>query len=137
VTIYLVDNSAWARATKPAVAAALAEHADQDALASCGIAQTEMLRSARSADEFSRMHAALRTLQWLAAPDDIWARVVEVQAALARGGHHRGINPVDLAIAATAEHHGATMIHYDHDFDTIAGVTEQPTVWVVPQGTAD
>jgi predicted nucleic acid-binding protein len=137
VSVYLVDNSAWARATKPAVAAALAEHADQDALAICGIAQTEMLRSARSADEFARMHAALRALHWLSSPDDIWTRVVEIQSALARGGHHRGINPVDLAVAATAERHGATVIHYDHDFDTIAAVTQQPTTWVVPRGTAD
>jgi predicted nucleic acid-binding protein len=137
VTVYLVDNSAWARATKPAVATVLAAHADQDALAICGIAQTEMLRSARSAEEFGRMHAALRALQWLSSPDDIWTRVVEVQMSLARRGHHRGINPVDLAIAATAERHGASVIHYDRDFDTIASVTNQPTIWVVPRGTAD
>ena len=40
-------------------------------------------------------------------------------------------------IAATAERYGATVLHYDADFDVIAEVTGQPVRWVVPRGSAD
>jgi hypothetical protein len=39
---------------------------------------------------------------------------------------------VDLVVAAVASHHGATLLHYDRDFDAIAEITGQPTEWVVP-----
>ena len=41
----------------------------------------------------------------------------------------------DLMIAAAAEAHGLTVLHYDADFDRIAKVTRQPTEWVVPRGS--
>lgn len=41
----------------------------------------------------------------------------------------------DLVIAATAELNGATVLHYDVDYDRIAAVTGQPTEWVVPKGS--
>ncbi len=43
----------------------------------------------------------------------------------------------DLVIAATAERHGATVLHYDGDYDMIAAVTGQSTRWVLPPGSAD
>jgi len=46
-----------------------------------------------------------------------------VQRELVRAGHHRGPGVPDLLIAATAEIYGAVVVHYDHDFDTIAVVT--------------
>jgi len=41
----------------------------------------------------------------------------------------------DLLIAATAERHGATVLHNDKDYDLIAEVTGQPAEWVVPRGS--
>ena len=38
-------------------------------------------------------------------------------------------------IAATAEVHNATVVHYDHDFDTIAAITRQRVEWIVPAGS--
>jgi hypothetical protein len=38
-------------------------------------------------------------------------------------------------IAAVAERHRVSILHYDADYDLIAEVTEQPTEWVVPRGT--
>jgi hypothetical protein len=38
-------------------------------------------------------------------------------------------------LAAVAQ--GATVPHYDGDFDMIAAIIRQPTVWVVPAGHAD
>jgi hypothetical protein len=41
----------------------------------------------------------------------------------------------DLLVAATAEVHGATVLHHDRDFERIAAVTGQPTRWIVPPGS--
>jgi len=40
-------------------------------------------------------------------------------------------------IAATAERHGVTVLHYDHEYDLIASMTGQAARWVVRRGTAD
>jgi hypothetical protein len=38
-------------------------------------------------------------------------------------------------VAAVAEQHEGTVLHYDHDFDDIAKITGQKTEWIVPRGT--
>jgi predicted nucleic acid-binding protein len=49
----------------------------------------------------------------------------------------RGRKVPDLIVAACAEDHGLTVLHYDADFDHIASVTGQQTMWVVPAGSVD
>ncbi|WP_399029314.1 PIN domain-containing protein [Streptomyces sp. 15-116A] len=56
---------------------------------------------------------------------------------LVRTGNWKALSVCDLTIAATAERHGAIVLHYDGDFDMIASVTGQRTAWVAPAGTAD
>jgi hypothetical protein len=58
-----------------------------------------------------------------------------VQRELVRRGQHRGSGVPDLLIAATAEVHGAVVVHYDRDFDTIAAMTGQPVEWIVSAGS--
>jgi predicted nucleic acid-binding protein len=41
----------------------------------------------------------------------------------------------DLLVAAVAERHALTLLHYDADFDTIAEITGQDARWVVPRGS--
>ncbi len=48
---------------------------------------------------------------------------------------HRHFRLADLIIAATAETSGATVLHYDADYDRIAGVTGQPAEWVAERGS--
>lgn len=64
-------------------------------------------------------------------------RAVTVQDALAARSEHRGAKIADLLIAAAAEAAGLVVLHYDHDFDVIARVTDQHTEWIVPPGTVD
>ena len=59
-----------------------------------------------------------------------------VAAYLAAVGLHRAVKLPDLLIAATAARHKVEVLHYDADFDRIAGITGQPVRWVVPAGTA-
>jgi predicted nucleic acid-binding protein len=62
-------------------------------------------------------------------------RAVEVQDVLADRSQQRGAKIADLLIAAAAEAAGLVVLHYDHDFDLIAGVTGQPVEWIVPAGS--
>jgi predicted nucleic acid-binding protein len=64
-----------------------------------------------------------------------WDRAVEVMVLLAEKGKHRSVGIPDLLIAAVAERHGLTLVHYDSDFDHVAEVTGQTTRWVAPRGT--
>ena len=41
----------------------------------------------------------------------------------------------DLLIAAVAERHTVTILHYATDFDTIAKITDQSSQWVVERGS--
>ncbi len=62
-------------------------------------------------------------------------RALAVHRMLAADSQHRNFRLPDLVIAATAEVHGATVLHYDADYDRIAAITGQPTEWVAPRGS--
>ena len=67
----------------------------------------------------------------------IRTRALDVQRRLAQVGglHHRSVKIPDLVIAAAAEAFGATVLHYDADYDRIARITGQPVEWIVPRGS--
>jgi predicted nucleic acid-binding protein len=46
--------------------------------------------------------------------------VESVQHRMARAGEHLSASAVDLTIAATAAHHGLTVLHADTDYRTVA-----------------
>jgi predicted nucleic acid-binding protein len=135
--IYLLDKSALARVRRhPAVAAALADLDDAGVLATSPVIDLEIGYSARSLAEFDSVEADRRALyQELPLTKAITDRARRVQRELVKRGQHRGPGVPDLLIAATAETHGAIVVHYDRDFDVIAGVTGQPTRWIVPAGS--
>jgi predicted nucleic acid-binding protein len=137
VARFLADNSVWARVARPAVRAVLERLVVGEEVATCGVVDLEVLFSARTAADHARGADDRRALPRLAMPDDLWTRAIEVQSLLARRGQHRAASIPDLLIAATAEHHDVAVLHYDADFDLIAGVTGQPTEWVVPHGSVD
>jgi predicted nucleic acid-binding protein len=133
----LIDKSALARWPKPQVAVILDELSDRGFLAICGAVEVEVVHSARTLRDAQRVRELLRGFDWLAMPDEVWDRAVEVQIDAVRRGIHRALSMADLLIAATAERHGAIVLHYDGDFDLIAAITGQQTSWVVQAGTAD
>ncbi|MFE2721072.1 PIN domain nuclease [Kitasatospora sp. NPDC059327] len=134
---FLIDKSAFARYAKPPVRAVVDLLFNEGLLALCGAVELEILHGARSKSDADRIREGLRGFDWLPTPDEVWDRAAEVQALLTSVGNWRALSLADLVIAATAERHGATVLHYDGDYDTIAAVTGQPTRWVVPPGTAD
>ncbi len=132
---FLADKSALARLRHPAVAAVLAPLLVSGQVAGCGVLELEVLYSARSHRNFGQTLAELRGLPRLAVAQADFDRAVEVMELLARRGQHRAAGLPNLLLAAIAERYAVTLLHYDADFDVVAGVTGQPAQWVVPRGT--
>jgi predicted nucleic acid-binding protein len=51
-------------------------------------------------------------------------RASELQLQLRAAHQHLGVPPLDYLIAAVAEDHAATILHYDADFDRLAATTD-------------
>ena len=132
---FLVDKSALARLRDPSVAAVLAPLIESGRLAVSSVLELEVLYSARSLKDFEDTCQDLRSFPHLVIGSEDFDRAIEVMALLARRGQHRAAGLADLLQAAVAERNGATLLHYDHDFDVIGAQTGQPMQWVVPPGT--
>lgn len=51
-------------------------------------------------------------------------RATELQQQLRAAHQHLGVPPLDYLIAAIAEQHGASILHYDADFERLAANTD-------------
>jgi len=137
ISDYLADKSALARLAQPAVRRVLAPLIDRGLVATCWVTRLEVGHSARSLIDYDAVMATHDGLyDHVPIPEGAWRRAADVQRVLASRGQHRGVGIPDLLIAATAEAEHLTVLHYDHDFDLIAGVTGQHVQWVAPAGTA-
>ncbi|APA94850.1 PIN domain nuclease [Nocardia seriolae] len=94
-------------------------------VAACHLTALEIGYSARSHQDYLAKLAGQKSLVWLPVTEEAMDRALEVQGMLAQHGCHRLPIP-DLIIAATAEIQGATVLHVDGDYETIAGITGQP-----------
>lgn len=136
VARFLVDTSASARLHHPAVGERLRPLIAAGLVGTCGALDLEALYSARSPDEHRAVRAdRRRAYEHLPTHDADWARAVEVQSALAERGAWRSVGLADLLLCAIAERERVTVLHYDPDYDTVAGVTGQRVEWVVPRGS--
>lgn len=68
-------------------------------------------------------------------PNELWSRAREIQLHLSEAGDHRRVPPADLLLAAAAEKAGVPLVHYDRDYERIAGVTDLQHEWFVPDGS--
>jgi hypothetical protein len=132
---YLIDTSALARRSHASARAVLDELSSRGLLAICGAVELRVLGSARSEQDATRIRDLMRGFDRLPTPEECWGRALEVQRLLIDGGKGRAVSLPELVIAATAERHGATVLHCDGTYDMIAAVTGQPTRWVAPPGT--
>ncbi|MFC5667346.1 PIN domain nuclease [Kitasatospora misakiensis] len=134
---FLIDSSAAARlVTRPVALALWSEALVGGRVGMCSAVGAELLHSARSAAEMRAMSVQLdRLYTWWVMPDDVWRRARELRFALAESGAHRSVGVVDLLLAATALHHGLTVLHYDRDFETLAEHTGLKTRWLAEPGS--
>lgn len=134
----LVDTSAWNRSNATAeVADRWVAFVQSDEIALCPPVRLELLFSARSPADYLAFADDLDVLPSFPLTSLAIQRAADVQATLATQSQHRGPSPIDLYVAAIAEVHGLSVMHYDRDFDAIASVTGQPTEWVAPRGSLD
>ncbi|MFD8967863.1 PIN domain nuclease [Streptomyces sp. NPDC059568] len=134
---YLIDKSALVRRTKPAVRAVFEDLHQRGLLCVSGVVMAEILYSARNKTEAQWIRRMLNGFDYLPCPDEVWDMALEIQRVATDQGNHRALSLPDLLIAATAQRHKVTVLHYDEDYDQIAEITGHPSRWVVDPGTAD
>ena len=134
----LFDTSALILAARhDGAAEALRESIEAGSLAVTDLVVVEYLNGARNLAEYDRFAWSLGGAERLRAGPAEWDRVLEVHRMLAApgAGHQGSVSVPDLVIAAVAERHGATLVHYDEDYERIAAITGQPVRWIVPRGS--
>ena len=132
MTTWLIDKSALVRLAASPDAGEWASRIERGLVRITTVTRLEVGCSARSVHD---LRAGLREPPVSAMPVEyltpaIEDRAVEVLTLLADRGQHRAPSVPDLIIAATAELAGLTVLHFDKDFDLIAGITGQPAEWL-------
>ncbi|MEV5836201.1 PIN domain nuclease [Nocardia sp. NPDC052112] len=131
VAIYLIDTSGLFRILQEPCRKAWADQLAAGVIATCPIVELEFLYSARSlADRLEKQRLLRDLFGWTPMSDRSYERAGEVQQLMTECEAHRSAGPVDLLIAATAEHHRLTVLCDDKEYRTIARVTGQPVVFV-------
>jgi predicted nucleic acid-binding protein len=130
---HLLDNSVYARLRSPKVANVIEPMLEERRVGRCRVLELEALFSAR--DLAAERRDLVTVFPLVPTHDADWERAADVMEQLAASGRHRAARWPDVLLAAVAERAGLTVLHYDHDFDTIASVTGQPMQAVAPLGS--
>ncbi|MEV4508083.1 PIN domain nuclease [Dactylosporangium sp. NPDC049525] len=134
--IYLADTSVYVLQRRHAqVRRRFEELLLEGRVAACQLVSLEFLNNAPDPKSYEVLWGGLHGHRWMDVTTDAMNRALANHRALAELSQHRNFKLPDLIIAATAELHGAVVLHYDADFDRIAAITGQPTEWVAPQGS--
>ncbi len=135
----MIDNSVWSRlSTEPEVVVALKQLLDlasPDDVLICPPIAAEVGFGARSGRDHSTLVEQLSA--FTECPHHPTSgEILDIQSKLWNGGLLRAAGAVDTVIAAYAIKNGATLLHYDRDFDHIAAVTSSfRQRWIVPRGS--
>jgi predicted nucleic acid-binding protein len=133
---HLVDTSVLTRLDRTLVRERVEPLLRTGRLARAGISDLEIGFSARNAEEWDRLQAALAAFGRLETTERHVERARQVQRLLAARSQ-RGRKIPDLLVAAAAEERALVVLHYDADFDRIAAVTGQQVEWVAAAGSVD
>jgi predicted nucleic acid-binding protein len=133
--IYLADTSVYVlQGRHPQVRQRFEALLTEGRLAACQMTALEYLNNAPDPKSYEVLWRAMHGHRWMDVTTQAMDRALEVHRRLAEAGQHRHFRLPDLIIAATAEVHGATVLHYDADYDCIARITNQAMEWVVTKG---
>jgi len=134
--IYLADTSTFViQARNPQAAQRFETLLAEGRLAVCQMTALEYLNNAPDPKGYEVLWRALHGQRWIDVTTRAMERALDVHRQLAATSQHRNFSLPDLIVAATAELNGATVLHYETDYDRIATITGQPTEWVVPCGS--
>jgi hypothetical protein len=133
---YLADTSLYVlQGQHPQVRRRFESLLAEGRLAACQMTSLEYLNNAPDPQGYEVLWAALHGHRWIDVTTQAMDRALDTHRVLASTSQHRHFRLPDLIIAATAELNGATVLHYDADYDRIAAVTGQETEWVAPKGS--
>jgi predicted nucleic acid-binding protein len=134
--IYLADTSVYVlQGHHPQVRRRFETLLAEGRLAACQLTSLEYLNNAPDPRGYERLWDALHGHRWIDVSTQAMNQALATHRALAKTSQHRHFRLPDLIIAATAELNGATVLHYDADYDRIAAVTGQPTEWIAVKGS--
>lgn len=134
--VYLADTSVYVlRGFHAPVRARFEELLTAGRLAVCQVTALEYLNNAPDPKGYAVLWDALHGQRWIDVTTGAMDRALEVHRQMAAKSQHRHFRLPDLMIAATAELNGATVLHYDADYDRIAEITGQPVEWVAEKGS--
>jgi predicted nucleic acid-binding protein len=134
--IFLADTSVYVlQGRHPQVRRRFESLLAEGRLAACQMTALEYLNCAPDPKGYETLWRAIQGQRWLDVTAAAMDRAMDVHHRLAKTSQHRHFRLPDLIIAATAEEHGATVLHYDADYDRIARVTKQPMEWVAKKGS--
>lgn len=135
-TVYLADTSVYVLQSRHEVVRdRFARLLRAGRLAACQMTALEYLNNAPDPKGYGVLWHALHGQRWIDVTTAAMDRALDVHRQLGSSSQHRHFRLPDLIIAATAELNGATVLHYDADYDRIAQVTGQPAEWVAPRGS--
>jgi predicted nucleic acid-binding protein len=137
----MLDTSVWARLRDGRISGSLAdriyERIERGELALTEPLLLEMRYSARDGADFKLLAEELDALPLLSLEPPAIHRSLEAQAQLAALSDvsHR-VKPIDLLVAAVAEHHRSAVLHYDADYELVAERTDLAfdSVWAAARG---
>lgn len=135
---WLIDKSVLTLLKHPHIRAVVLPRIQAGRVGVSVATELEVGFSARSTDDYLTTRAAvLDHLLPVSVTPRAEQRAREIQRELVERGQHRAVSIPDLLVAAIADVERLTVLHYDGDFDLVAGITGQFTEWVVPRGSVD
>jgi predicted nucleic acid-binding protein len=122
--MFLVDTSVWIEVFRKPQRFRLGSVTDLDDVATCLPVIQEVLQGFADENAFRIARQAMYSLPVVDSPihQDVYDQAVD----LYRRARRAGTTPrsaIDCLIAACALRHGLTVLHYDRDFDLLAGVS--------------
>jgi predicted nucleic acid-binding protein len=134
--VYLADTSVYVlQGRHEVVRDRFSALLTQGRLAACQMTALEYLNNAADPAGYETLWSALHAQRWIDITVEAMNRALDVHREMAVRSQHRHFRLPDLIIAAAAELNGATVLHYDADFDRIAEITGQDMEWIAPKGS--
>jgi predicted nucleic acid-binding protein len=133
----LFDTGAWTWVRDrrfPELASWFNEAVEAGLVLVCDLVILELTRLAPNERRAREVADRLAAFEAIPMPGELWSRARRTQLELATNGDHRRAPPADLLLASTAEEAGVALIHYDRDYERIAGVSGLRHEWLAPDG---
>lgn len=134
----VADTSAWARRHDEQVRPRWVATLSADLLVACPVVALELLAAARDATQYDELDTALRALRQAPVTAGVCEAALSASRELSRtGSRERRIPAADHLIAAAAAERGFGVLHYDRDYDRLAGALGFESVWIAAPGVVD